>query len=223
MGHAAENPSALPLVLLHDFYFVRAKHTEISITFGDRLHRHDLLPIRMDGSKMTFLRYSPDLYVASVNPAFEGTLEPITVKKVWNTIEEESLIEITTQDGLPAISGLRRNHRNHELNMRFEPAFPDISAMKSHTTAKGRFKIAGHPGTGTVEGVYSVEKNEFETHITLIPSKGWKPRPDRFSLRFLYRVAKVFRHWPKTYIWEATIVEDDGSFYMKSDWKRTGR
>ena len=69
MGHAAESPSALPLVILHDFYFVRKKHTEISISIGDRLHRHDILPIRMDGTKMTFLRYSPDLYVAGINPA----------------------------------------------------------------------------------------------------------------------------------------------------------
>ncbi len=223
MGHAAENPSALPLVILHDFYFVRSKHTEISIAIGDRLHRHDILPIRMDGSKMTFLRYSPDLYVASVNPAFNGKLEKVAVNQGWNVIEKDSLIEIITVDGLPAICGLRKQHRNHELNMRFEPAFPDIGSMKAHTTAKGRFMIAGHRETGTIEGVYTVEKGETETRITMIPSKGWKPRPDRFSLRFLYRVAKVFRHWPKTYIWEATIVEDEGNYYMQSGWKRIGK
>lgn len=223
MGDAAENPSALPLVILHDFYFARSKHTEISIMIGNRLHRHDMLPIRMDGIKMTFLRYSPDLYVASVNPAHEGKLEPIIINNGWNAIEEESLIEISTQGGLPTINGLRRNHRNHELNMRFQPAFPDIGSMKANTITTGGFKIAGHSSTGTVEGVYTVEKGEFETRITMIPSKGWKSKPDRFSLRFLYRVAKVFRHWPKTYIWEATVIEDGDSYYMQSDWKRTGR
>ena len=126
-------------------------------------------------------------------------------------------------NGLPAISGLKQRHREHVLNMSFEPAFPDIASMKSNSEASGVFEIEGHHSTGRIEGVYTVKKSDHETHITMIPSKGWVPKPDRFSLRFLYRVAKVFRHWPKTYIWEAAIIEDGDSFYMQSGWKRTGR
>jgi hypothetical protein len=176
----------------------------------------------MDGTKMTFLRYSPDLYVASVNPAFEGELKHFNANPGWNAMNEDSQIEVCIDNGSPAICRLQQRHREHVLNMSFEPAFPDIASMKSNSEASGVFKIAGHPSTGRIEGVYTVKKNDFETRITMIPSEGWKPKPDRFSLRFLYRVAKVFRHWPKTYIWEATVIEDGDSNYMQSDWKRAG-
>lgn len=223
MGDAAEKPSALPLVILHDFYFVRSKHSEISIVIGNRLHHHDMLPIRMDGIKMTFVRYSPDLYVANVNPAFEGELEHIHVASGCNAMNEESHIEVCMETGLPAITRLQQRHREHVLDMSFEPAFPEIASMKSNSEASGVFEIAGHPSTGRIGGTYTVKKSDFETRITMIPSKGWIPKPDRFSLRFLYRAAKVFRNWPRTYIWEATIIEDDDSYYMRSGWKRTGR
>jgi hypothetical protein len=41
MGNAAENPSALPLILLHDFYFSKRKDTEIYIKINGKLHKPD--------------------------------------------------------------------------------------------------------------------------------------------------------------------------------------
>jgi len=220
MGHAAENPSALPLILLHDFYFVREKHSEILISIDGRTHRHDKLPIRIDGARMTFLRYCPDPFIASINPAFEGELSPLTVQQGWNVIDEDANIEITIAKGKTGIKTISRKHMGHELTLSFEPAFPDVGSIENNSTFEGRFKIAGHPSTGLVSGAYRLERNDLETRITMIPSKGWKPKPDRFSLRFLYRVAKIFRQWPKTYEWKAEIVEDESNTYMRSGWIR---
>ena len=70
MGSVAENPSAMPLVLLHDFYFVRKKHTEVLVSIAGTEHKPDELPVPMDGRKMYFMRYSPEPLIATLNPAF---------------------------------------------------------------------------------------------------------------------------------------------------------
>ncbi len=79
MGAAAAAPSAMPLVLLHDFYFVRKRHTAFEISIDGQGHQPDHLPIPLDFSRMTFARYSPRPLIATLNPALEGPLEPLAV------------------------------------------------------------------------------------------------------------------------------------------------
>lgn len=70
-------------------------------------------------------------------------------------------------------------------------------------------------------GHYTVERQGGQIKMVLIPSGGWKPRPDKLSLRFLYTVAGVFKKWPATYEWNATISEtSDDTYHMVSGWKR---
>ena len=75
MGDAATHPTALPMVLLHDFYFVRKNETDIQVSINDRSHQLENLPIRMDRQKMTFVRYSPKPLIATFNPEYNGVLD----------------------------------------------------------------------------------------------------------------------------------------------------
>ncbi|HMQ07560.1 MAG TPA: hypothetical protein PKC30_09685 [Saprospiraceae bacterium] len=75
MGDAATHPEALPLIFLQDFYFVRKDHTELKLSIDNRSHIPDLLPMRMDGEKMTFIRYSPKPLIITLNTAFNGNLK----------------------------------------------------------------------------------------------------------------------------------------------------
>jgi hypothetical protein len=81
MGDAAEKPSSLPLVFLHDFYFVRKNGTEIEIIIDGRKHKPDELPFPMDLTKMYFTRYSPEPLIVILNKAFSGKISPIPVRK----------------------------------------------------------------------------------------------------------------------------------------------
>lgn len=220
MGYAAENPSAMPLVLLHDFYFVRRKLSQVTIRIGERQHKPDLLPIRMDRSKMTFTRYSPEPLIATLNPAFDGILQPLRLTSGSNSIGEGTeLIMVETNDG-PAIGHLGRTHLHHKLLMAFDPPFPCPTSIDAGQRFEGRFTLKGDPTTGEVAGIYRIENVGGKVKILLHPSGGWIQRPDRFSLRFLYRVGKVFKNWPKAYQWHASLVQKDGTFVMKSEWKK---
>jgi hypothetical protein len=58
-------------------------------------------------------------------------------------------------------------------------------------------------------------------NIKLHPKNGWQPNETRFLLRLLYKMVKIFRDWPASYVWEAQINLDNPTEpYMKSSWKR---
>lgn len=222
MGDAAEKPSALPLVLLHDFYFVRKKCTKVEICINGKSHQPDQLPLLMDGTKMLFLRYSPEPLIVTFNPAIEDSLNPLAIKPQQKQISSgEYDFELEWKNNQPSIKRIIRNNKTYPVTLFFKEAFPNIKVLENNTVLHGRFEIEAHPSTGKIGGHYTLEKENSKTKIIMIPSNGWKPRPTKFSLWFLYTVAKIFKKWPKTYKWTAYIQEkENGDYYMKSGWKR---
>ncbi|MCS6826449.1 MAG: hypothetical protein NZ553_07545 [Caldilinea sp.] len=60
----------------------------------------------------------------------------------------------------------------------------------------------------------------FEAQLT--SGGGWHPHENKWELRFLYRVASVFKHWPKTYLWTGKLdLTDPEQATMQSAWRRT--
>ena len=226
MGDAATDPPSLPLVLLHDFYFVRKARTDIQVSIAGRIHKIDELPMRMDGRKMTFARYSPKPLIATINPAFSGKWESLRSEMGQPTFEKgDCIYEIDWTNDVPAIQSMSLKNDIHLLSIRFSPSFPCLSAVPANTQLNGRFKISGHASVGSIEGEYTIQVDE-DTHIrvTAVPSKGWKPKTTKFSTWFLFTFVRVFKKWPTTYRWDARLYKTDrGSWSMESSWKRTGR
>ncbi len=225
MGAAAEAPSAMPLVLLHDFYFVRKKHTTIEISIDGKRHAPDQLPMPMDYTSMYFTRYSPKPLIAMLNPAFDGEIEPITVEVGAKELRAaDTILTLTWTADKPSLKRITRQNAVHPLELRFEPAFPDIQTLTDAARLEGNFAIEGHPSTGRIAGNYAVRKMDGVITITMIPAQGWQPRPTKLSLHFLYTVAGIFRKWPTTYEWTARIQEKGaGDYTMRSAWRRINR
>lgn len=222
MGDVAENPSAMPLVLLQDFYFVRKKHSEVAVSVAGRSHRADMLPLPIDGNKMTFIRYSTAPLIATFNPAFPGNLPTVSVQEGHKLVRYgHREIHLEWLKGKPAIRRMVFQNTRHPVELRFDQPFPALEALGQTAAIRGSFSIEAHPSTGRIAGDYSVEKQGDRVRIVMVPTKGWKPRPDKLSLRFLYTVAKVFKSWPATYRWTADIeAAGDGGYTMTSGWKR---
>ncbi len=222
MGDAAENPHAMPLVLLQDFYFVRQKNSDIHLAINGRTHAVDKLPISIDRTKMTFIRYSTKPLIATFNTAFSGQMSNIGIAQNQHAVYTNGYkILLEWKEDKAFIKSIKKKNDIYPVTLHFNSAFPNIADIENASIYKGTFTIAHHPSTGKVKGVYNIEKNNDEIHISLIPSKGWKPRPDKFSLRFLYTVAKIFKKWPSTYEWTARIYQnDEQEFMMHSNWRR---
>jgi hypothetical protein len=221
MGDAAVQPSSLPLVLLHDFYFVRQSNTDISVKIDDRLHKPDKLPMPLDFSRMYFARYSPDPLILTLNPAFDGVLAPLPEPVDNRIIYGETDYELTLNGSVYEIKSLSRSHKGHTVTITFSPDFPNLFSFTGNKAA-GRFEITGDAATGRVRGLYSVRNSNGTLYVEMIPSGGWIPNEKKLSLRFLYRTVPVFTSWPATYRWKAELQKDQsGVIRMSSSWERT--
>ena len=220
MGVAAENPSAMPLILLHDFYFVRRANTELSVTIDGHSHKTDNLPLPIDFTRMTFARYCPDPLIAKLNPAFDGELQAIAIGQEPTLFHGDQSIELNMNRDVPEIRSISANYKQHTLSLIFEPAFPNLHAFSGSETA-GRFEISGDPSTGFIRGEYKVVRNEDRLNIEMIPSEGWIPNANKLSLRFLFRVEPMFKEWPKSYRWIAELDRNPVTgFRLRTDWER---
>lgn len=221
LGHSAEDPSALPLVFLYEFYFVRKKHTTFNVHIDGRMHKPDGMPLPLDGHRVYFTRYSPRPLIASLNPAFEGILAPVSVNPGDTVIFcENQRLHLEPNQKHPAVRRLDLVQSVAPLFISFDPPYPDLATLPGTCQIEGRFTIGTTPEAGTVSGNYQINRNGNRILLSLEPTGGWSPRPDRFSLRFLYTIARPFKNWPKTYRWKAGISLTDGVADMVSGWKR---
>lgn len=225
MGDAATNPTSMPLVLLHDFYFARKKQTEILVSINKRSHTLDELPILMDFQKMTFARYSPQPLIATLNPDHQGELETLDLEVGQTSYENrEKIFEIEWSNQTPSIKSMSVKNNIHLLTMSFAPSFPDLNTLPANTSLSGNFKISGHESVGSISGEYHIHSDKESITLSAIPTKGWKPKTTKFSTWFLFTVAKVFKKWPTTYRWDAEIKKnEEGRWQMKSKWIRMGK
>ena len=221
MGSAAETPSAMPLVMLHDFYFVRRAQTDFEVLIDNVKHEPDRLPIPMDWTFMYFARYSPKPLIARLNPDFDGVVSPIEVGQGIKTLKQgDYTFDFSWKNDRIAIQKISRVNDLHPVSITFEDAFPDMESLATNSAKRGKFTIEADPSIGTLPGNYSVENTNDALKIEM-RFYGWKPRPSKLSIYLIYAVAGVFKKWPATYVWTAFINKSgDGNYSMKSKWKR---
>ncbi|MFD2203076.1 hypothetical protein [Shivajiella indica] len=212
MGDAATQPSALPLVYLHDFYFVRRKKTEACLRINGKEHKIDRFPFPLDGTWMYFMRYSSDPFIVTLNPSQSGVMKESAVN--------EGDIILTKNGSAEEIKSLIGKRGRHQVELNFDPPFPQVNLLKDRVNLEGNFEIKGHISTGRIIGRYWVKKSEGQANIQLQPTGGWEPNEKKLAIRFLYSVAKIFKRWPKTYLWSANLIQDGGTWQMDSKWER---
>jgi len=222
MGSAATAPSALPLVILHDFYFVRRAGTSITITVDGQVRQPDGLPLPLDGTRMYMTRYSPDPLIVTFNPAHSGPLTPL--ERVSATVARAGDLhfELVDNQGRTEIAQMRQTYKGREVSVTFTPPLPELLALADGAQTAGHFTISADPTVGTVSGDYELERQGDRVAMRMIPSGGWQPNESKWELRFLYRVASDFTNWPKTYRWTAVLdLTAPEQVTMQSAWQRT--
>jgi len=224
MGDAVENPTSLPLVILHDFYFVRRANTKVSIKIDGRNHQPGKLPLPIDFSQMYFLRYSPDPLILTFNPTHDGIMKPLELIGKLEARLGNLTFDLIDNDGQLEIVTMRLHSEGHDVRVDYSPAIPNLINLKSGIAINGLFAIRGEPSTGIIKGEYELERKDDLIRLQLSPSKGWQPNEKKLAVKLIYFLGAVFKNWPKTYKWQATIdVSDINNVIMKSHWQRTGK
>jgi hypothetical protein len=70
-----------------------------------------------------------------------------------------------------------------------------------------------------VGGSWTVERRQDHADLVLDVTRGWTPRGLPPLMAAVTRVAPVFRTWPTTYRWSATITLGDPPM-LRSCWQR---
>jgi len=135
-------------------------------------------------------------------------------------IKEGTELELSVNGAAREIHRLTKKTGKHEIHLVFEPAFPQLNLLKENIEVSGKFSVKGQISAGRIGGIYKVKRNQSNIQVVLEPKEGWIPNETKIPIRFLYTVAKIFKHWPKTYRWTAELQEDNGNWKIKSDWER---
>ncbi|PDV97017.1 hypothetical protein A9Q02_05415 [Candidatus Chloroploca asiatica] len=221
MGQAATSPSALPLVLLHDFYFVRQAATEVTLLIDGKSHTPDKMPVPIDGTRMYFMRYSPDPVIATLNPAYDGPMTPLEHLSATEARLGELTVELGDNQGQPEITQLRRSFNDHEVTVAFTPPLPNLVNLAEGASTSGIFTIAADPSVGQVIGEYALKRQGSTVTLEAIPSGGWYPNESKWTVQLIYLMAADFTAWPRSYRWTATLdLTHPSQATMQSRWER---
>jgi hypothetical protein len=221
MGYACENPKALPLIFLHEFYFVRKCKSKLEIRIDRKLHKPDKLPIPMDWSRMFFARYSPKPHIISCNEMIDYQLNYIEVIPGQSEVTRfDRTFYFIWDNGQAYLKKMKWDLPHSSFQMTFHKPVPHPDYLIEGEKEYFDFSIIEGQDTGEVGGEIEFTRlgNQLDVQVTF--SKGWKPRYSKCSLRFLYTVASVFRNWIKNYCWNASFIREDGAFrLLQATWE----
>jgi hypothetical protein len=234
MGTDAADPPALPLVYVKDFYFVRHAGSEIRIEFDGRPHDSDAIPLVLDGTRMTFVRYSTRPFIVTWNPTVNARAEVLAAGA--QTVPDMSVLdangvryELTSNGPFREIRRMSRRKGGQEVTVDFTPPIPHLLAMRDGADVSGAFRIATEPPAGLVTGTWRSVRQGRRLHLEATPSGGWTPGEAPPMARVLFRMIYMFRTWPATYSWTATLplpepgTDVGSSLPLESAWERIER
>jgi len=139
-----------------------------------------------------------------------------------NRLESECInYELTDNNGHYEIKCINAKSKKHQLDITFSPPIPDIVCLRDEAHIDGSFIIRADKSRGTIGGEYNLKRTKNEIEMKLMPKKGWQPNEGRWILKILFLAVKVFKEWPKSYVWNASIkLNETGQPVMESSWER---
>lgn len=233
VGSSSVNPTSLPVYFMFKFDFVRQKHTDVHISIGGRLHKADPFTFPINGSRVYYMRYSADAFLVDWCPAQSHVLASLKFDGQHYHDSNNTRYEFTEDAHHPAIARIQSSRNNHTFTAEFHPPFPELNSIVDNASHSGAFILGADASAGLVKGTYKASRSGDLVEVTMHPDGGWEPKPKTLFLKFLFSAAKIFRHWPKTYLWTAQIKlsdsvnsnDDDGDEvnalpFMDSKWTR---
>ena len=221
VGVVSRKPMSLPVYSLYKMSFTKQKYTAIEIEIDKVKHKPDTFPLPIDWAKNYFTRYSAETFNVDLNKNFYGPLSSLKPGKN-NRLENRGVnYELTDNEGHYEIKNINAKSKKHQININFSPPIPDIVCLRDEVHIDGSFIISTDKSTGTIGGEYHLKRFGKEIELQLLPKKGWQPNEGRWILKILFLVVKVFKEWPKSYVWNAKIkLNETEQPVMESGWER---
>jgi hypothetical protein len=209
VGSTIEHPVSLPLFLMSGCDLVRKTGPAFDLRIGGRRVTTGRLPGGWP-HRRRLVKYTAAPTAVVLNPAGDGPVDAVDPRTPGNV----------RFDGMSnRIESLQARTAGHCAGLVLEPAFPDIARLRPDVLATGDWRLAIDDNPAVVGGTWTVERRQDHVHVFLDVTRGWRPRGQPPLMAAVTRVAPVFRKWPTTYCWSATITLGDPPL-LSSRWER---
>jgi hypothetical protein len=209
-GHGMTDPQFFPFFWMHDIWFLRWRGATVRATVDGQPRR-----VRRIGAPWQLARYAVHPLTGLVCERHDGVLPVVPDEPGWHQLAG-STVQVVAG---PAIEGIRTARGQQSLAVTFAPPVPELATLPAGATG-GRFLLwAGEqPQLG---GAWSVTRADGDLRLSMVVDRPWDPGPQPPSARAVFRALAVFRTWPTTYRWDATVSPDGDQLRMASRWTRT--
>ncbi|KAG7372678.1 hypothetical protein IV203_018821 [Nitzschia inconspicua] len=220
---AIENPTSMLLVYLTQFDLVRRPGPAPNIEINGQTVSTGQIPLERCLWGTRTIKVAKDLIVVQVNPDIE--------KNTDHDMDDQSKSTIF-RDSNGSVKSITSESHGHCAAFWFEPAFPDPSTLET-ANEHGSWKV-DIDGDRIVSGTWKCDilndskEDATEAKIQLDVTKGWRPTGLPWLTTILFAIVSVFKTWPETYCWFASLQWKKGgaklvetSPAMVSHWERT--
>jgi len=206
VGAAISKPQSLMLVNMTDFDLMRRAGPEPEILIDGKSASPGSLPAETCLGRR-LIKIAKDLCIVTMNPIDTG-------ERVKMMSEE------TIQTEAEGINTITKALEGHKASLCFDPPFPNVSTLfGNEVSGKWRIEIDDLPSV--VSGHWSIAPtNEgSDVKVKMEVNTGWRPKGLPLLMKFVTTIVPVFRNWPETYQWVATVHH--GDLTMHAQWERT--
>ena len=238
-GHAMENPRFLPFFWMDDIWFLRWRGARVQVHIGDEAPR----VVRV-GAPWRLARYASAPMTALWCEAGTAPVPSVPDSTGEHSLESSASGNVTGASGAPddmhergfsasstirvvedggqaAVLAINVHREAASLEIRFDPPFPDVSSI-GPSPWEGRW-TAWASGRAQFGGTCRAERDGDQLGLVMTVDAPWDPGPQPFVASWVFRALAVFRTWPTTYLWHATVDLSTDPPSMASTWTRTTR
>jgi hypothetical protein len=202
VGGAFETPAFFPFVWLPGLSFVPVRGSEVVVRVDGEQRTVARLPLPLGGRRCLMARYDPEVMVCELNP--DGVTElPRTPARRGAGRSRPDGVDVVEVDGRPAIAGVRVHRDGHTCAVLLDPPLPDLEALPRSAPHAGALRLQAD-GTTELSARYELTRTEDRIDLVVRAFGPWRTRQRRPLLAVLFRLP-IFRRWPTSYSWEATL------------------
>jgi hypothetical protein len=192
-GAAMTHPRFFPFFWMGEIGFLRWRGATVDVRVGGQ--RRSVVRL---GVPWRLVRYATSPMTAVWNEATDGPAAEV---------DEVELARLTVE------------RAGHVLSVEHHPPFPDVARMHRGAAASGRL-TACVDGRAQFGGSWWARRTDEAADIGVVVDRPWDPGPQPALARAVFTLLRVFRTWPTTYRWQATVDLSRSTPTIRGGWSR---
>ncbi len=201
VGGAFEAPAFFPFIWLPGMSFVPVRGTDVKVRVDGWARDVRRLPLPIGGRRCLMARYDPDALVCQLNPDNVRIPTRVAARTTGESLAPGvDVVEIGGGSGVAAVRVGRGDHTSAVL---LDPPLPDLRSVADAFHRQGTISIQADHAI-ELRGRYEFSRFGDRVDLAIEGFEPWRTRLRRPLLAALFHLP-IFRRWPTTYRWHASL------------------